>query len=263
MPWQNLAAQGVETRFAATQDGRPSLDDLAAACDRRTRLLAVSWVDFATGWRHDVAELAQLAHDRGALLFLDAIQGLGVFPLDVRETGVDFLAADGHKWLLGPEGAGLFYLRREHLDLLRPLGLGWNSVEQASDFSRADASLKQSASRYEGGTYPMPGFVGLCESLNLILEYGVANLSQRILEVTDEACQGLERLGARIVSDRSEARRSGVVAFDPPRGNPAEVRQSLLAKQIVLSHRGGRLRISPHAYTNEDDLRRLFDALAS
>src|SRR5262245_23639131 len=105
--WQNLASRGVEARLVPCPDGRLDLDAMARACDGRTRLIAVSWVDYAAGWRNDPAALAQLAHDRGALLFLDAIQGLGVFPLDVRAAGVDFAAADGHKWLLGPEGAGV------------------------------------------------------------------------------------------------------------------------------------------------------------
>jgi selenocysteine lyase/cysteine desulfurase len=137
-PWMNLAARGVEVRRVPVDQGRVDLDRLAAACDARTRIVAVSWVGYASGWRNDVDALVELAHGRGALLFLDAIQGLGVFPLDVRRTPVDFLAADGHKWLLGPEGAGLFYLRREHLDLLRPVGLGWNSVVQSYDFDRIE-----------------------------------------------------------------------------------------------------------------------------
>ena len=93
--------------------------------------MSASWVGYASGWRHDVDRLVEMAHARGALLFLDAIQGLGVFPLDVNRTGVDFLAADGHKWMLGPEGAGMLYIRREHLERLRPLGVGWHSVVHA------------------------------------------------------------------------------------------------------------------------------------
>ena len=99
-----------------TDNGRLDLDQLAAACDARTRIVSVSWVGYATGYRHDVERIAEIAHERGALMFLDAIQGLGAFPLDVRETPIDFLAADGHKWMLGPEGAGIAYIRREHLE---------------------------------------------------------------------------------------------------------------------------------------------------
>ena len=110
-PWLNLASRGVETRRVPAVDGRVDLDRLADACDARTRIVTVSWVGYASGYRVDLDQVAELAHRKGALLFVDAIQGLGVFPLDVQKTPIDFLAADGHKWLLGPEGAGLFYLR--------------------------------------------------------------------------------------------------------------------------------------------------------
>ena len=116
-PWMNLASRGVETRrVPADVSGRPDLEKLAAACDARTRIVTVSWVGFATGYRHDVRRIADIAHQKGALMFLDGIQGLGVFPIDVDDFGIDFLAADGHKWLLGPEGAGIAYIRRKHLD---------------------------------------------------------------------------------------------------------------------------------------------------
>src|SRR5262249_41607809 len=156
--------------------GRVDLARLAEACDARTRIVSVSWVGYVSGWRCDLDAVAELAHKRGALLMVDAIQGLGGFPLDVRATPIDFLAGDGHKWLLGPEGAGLFYLKREHLDLLRPIGVGWHSVEHASDYSRIELKLKPSAARYEGGTQNMVGFLGLAASLELLLECGTASV---------------------------------------------------------------------------------------
>ena len=134
-PWLNLQHRGVETRQASTIEGHVEPDAIAQLCDSRTRVVSVSWVGYANGCRRDLAAIGQIAHRHGALFFVDAIQGLGVFPLDVKETGVDFVAADGHKWMLGPEGAGIFYMRREHLDLLRPFGIGWNSVVQRHDFS--------------------------------------------------------------------------------------------------------------------------------
>ncbi len=183
-------------------------------------------------------------------MFLDAIQGLGVFPLNVQATGIDFLAADGHKWLLGPEGAGLFYLRKEHLDLLRPIGIGWNSSIHAGDFTRPEMALKPSAERYEGGTYPVATHVGLAESLRLLTSIPTASIAERLLQVTDALCERLRQCGATIASERagmrrtdfqsvreiSEAlpgrignpsyapdRRSGIVAFDLPGHDPAEI----------------------------------------
>ena len=155
---------------------------IADACDDRTRIVSASWVGYASGARLDPAEISKVAHDAGALFFLDAIQGLGVFPLDVEETGIDFLAADGHKWMIGPEGAGVFYSRQEHLQMLRPMNVGWNSVKQGNDFSNVDLKVRDAARRYEGGTQNMAGFIGLGASLELLEGKtlpGVAALEQK------------------------------------------------------------------------------------
>lgn len=261
-PWMNLASRGVETRRVPPVDGRLDLKALEAACDGRTRIISVSWVGYVSGWRADLDAIAALAKRCGAHLFVDAIQGLGVFPLDVKATPIDFLAADGHKWLLGPEGAGLFYLRREHLDLLRPVGVGWHSVEHASDYSRIELNFKPSAGRYEGGTQNMVGFLGLADSLELLLGLGQQAIGQRLIEITDLACEQLQRAGARISSPREGDHRSGIVSFEMPGKNALEVKHRCLAAGVVLSARGGKLRIAPHAYCNEDDIGRLIEALA-
>jgi cysteine desulfurase / selenocysteine lyase len=260
-PWMNLADRGVETRRVPTDGGRLDGDRLAAACDGRTRIIALSWVAYSNGWRHDVARVARLAHDQGALLFLDAIQALGVFPLDVRQTGVDFLAADGHKWLLGPEGAGVFFVRREHLERLRPLGVGWNSVVHSHDFNHIELSLKPAAERYEGGSPNTAGLLALGESLDLLMEFGMAAIAQRVLDLTDLACARLGQLGATILSDRRDAHRSGIVSFELPGRDPKQVQAECLKQGVVLSCRSGRLRISPHAYNDQSDIERLVDAI--
>lgn len=260
--WLHLADRGVETRrIPSDASGRVELDQIAAACDRRTRLISVSWVAFASGWRNDLDRLAELAHARGALLMVDAIQALGVFPLDVARTPVDFLAADGHKWLLGPEGAGVFFTRREHLNLLRPVGVGWNSVRDESDFSRIALVFKDTAARYEGGSQNVAGFSALAASMALLDQYGTEALSSRIVEITDLACERLQSIGATILSDRSPERRSGIVSFEFPGRDPRELQRRCLEQKILLSCRAGRLRISPHAYNNEDDIGRLMDVL--
>lgn len=262
-PWLNLAARGVEVRRVPVPAARVQLNSLDEACDSRTRIVAVSWVGYVSGWRNDPAALAELAHRRGALLMLDAIQALGVFPLDVQAAGVDFLAADGHKWLLGPEGAGILYVRREHLNLLRPLGVGWNSVVHAHDYARIEPDWKPSAARYEGGSCNMPGLLALGASLALLAEYGPSATAQRVVELTDEACRRLARLGARFFTDRTPGHTSGIVSFDLPRRDAAAVRKHCQEQGVVLRLRSGWLRISPHAYNNDDDLDRLMAALAS
>src|SRR5260370_18928063 len=135
-PWMNLAARGVEFRAVPSRDGRIWIDDIRSHIDSRTRLVSLSFVEFASGFRNDLEAVGALCRDRGIFFFVDAIQGLGVLPLSVRQTPVDFLAADGHKWLLGAEGAGIFYIRREHVDIMHVVVVGWNSVIGAKTFRR-------------------------------------------------------------------------------------------------------------------------------
>jgi selenocysteine lyase/cysteine desulfurase len=260
-PWMNLAERGVETRRVATDGVTVDLDRLAQACDSRTRIVTVSWVGYASGWRNDLDRLARLAHDRGALVFVDAIQALGVVPLDVRRTPVDFLAADGHKWLLGPEGAGVFFSRKEHLRRLRPLGLGWHSVTHDHDFARIELAVKPSCARYEGGSQNMAGAIALKASVELLARFGPESICRRIFELTDLACRRLEAIGARVRSDRSPEHKSGIVIFDLPGRDPHALRKRCLERGVVLSCRAGGLRISPHAYNDSSDIDRLIDAL--
>lgn len=264
-PWLNLASRQVETRLVPAAEGRLDAERLLAACDGRTRLIAVSWIGYASGWKLDLPSLVERAHAQGILVLLDAIQGLGVFPLDVRQTPIDFLAADGHKWLLGPEGAGVFFLRREHLDLLRPLGVGWNSVVQAHDFSRAEFALRPAAARYEGGSQNMAGVAALGASLDLLVRHGLtcshSPLAERVLELVNLAADGLRRLGAEVFGPPPGPFQSGILPFGLPGQDPAEVRRRCLRAGVALSCRGGHLRLSPHAYNNQQDLERLLDAL--
>lgn len=260
-PWMNLAERGVECRQVTTDREQLDLDQLDRAIDDRTRLVTLSWVGYATGWRNDLDAVAELVHRRGAWLFVDAIQGLGAFPLDVTKTPIDFLAADGHKWLLGPEGAGIMYVRRERLESLRPLGVGWNSVVHAGEFGRADLELKPTAGRYEGGSMNMVGLLGLGASLDLLFELSIDAIGERLIEVTDRLCARLTAAGAKVASCREPGRASGIVAFEWPDRDPQAVKSRLLRHDVAVNCRDGRLRVSPHAYTNEADIDRLIEGL--
>ena len=264
-PWMNLASRGVELRRVAVEGGVVDLDRLAAACDARTRIVTVSWVGFATGWRIDVRQVAALCQRRGCLLFLDAIQGLGVFPLDVRVDGVDFLAADGHKWMLGPEGAGLLFIRREHLALLRPLMVGWNSVAQGTDYTRVELNLRADAARYEGGSQNMAGFIGLGASLDLLADLGLTSqaspIAEHVLAITDYACGRLLELGAELLAPRTGEHRSGIVTFKLAGHDPNDIRRRLESSGIIVRCRAGGVRLSPHGYATTDEVDRLIDEI--
>ncbi len=262
-PWLHLESQGVETRRIPTTDGRVDLDQLADSCDARTRVVSISWVAYASGCRRDLRSIAEIAHRHDALFFVDAIQGLGVFPLDVKAIGIDGLAADGHKWLLGPEGAGIAYLSEESLERLKPTGVGWQSVEHAHDFSHIELKLKTTADRYEGGSHNMPGFLALGASIDLLARLGIENLAAAILDITDNACSQLVDLGATICSPRNSDERSGIVSFELPGHDSNLVRKHCLEQGVALNCRSGRLRISAHAYNDEHDLGRLVAALGT
>lgn len=264
-PWLHLESRGVEVRRVPVEGGRVDSGKLAEACDHETRIVSVSWVGYGTGYRLDLDQIAELAHQHQARLFVDAIQGLGVFPLDLSSTPVDFLAADGHKWLMGPEGAGILYVRRENLDRLRPMVAGWQSVAHPFDYSRIELRWREDAGRFEGGSHNMGGLLGLGASLEWLERYGWSatshHLADRVLELTALARERIEELGGILHGDHSPQHASGIVSFSIPDADPIAIRKRCFEANIVLSCREGRLRISPHAYANTDDLDRLADCL--
>lgn len=265
-PWMQQAYRGVETRMVPTDNGRLDPDVLRQACDERTRVVSVSWVGYASGYRQNLNTIAEIAHSKGALFFLDAIQGLGVYPLDVTQTPIDFLAADGHKWMLGPEGAGVAYIRQEHLERLRPFGVGWNSVVGAANFGEVKLNYKKNAGRYEGGTTNMVGQLAFGASLGLLMQQPTADIQTAVLNITDYLCERLTEIEATIISQREREPcghdpRSGIVSADLPGVDPAEARRRLLDAGVVTSVRGGHLRMAPHAYTSYEEVDRLIDVL--
>ncbi|MDR3636326.1 MAG: aminotransferase class V-fold PLP-dependent enzyme [Isosphaeraceae bacterium] len=260
-PWLNLESRGVVLRTVPSREGRIWLRDLAAAIDRTTRLVTISHVEFASGFRNDLDDLADLCHARGVALFVDAIQGLGPHVIDVQRTPIDFLAADGHKWLLGPEGAGILFVRRPWIERLRPIGVGWHSVVGSFNASGIDFRLKPNAQRWEGGSPNMPGLQAFGASLSLLLEIGPETVSRRILEQAERVRAAAEAAGWQVYgSDRPEDR-SGIVALERAGVDPHQVVQSLRTRGVVVACRRGRLRVSPHVYNNGDDLERLADGL--
>jgi cysteine desulfurase / selenocysteine lyase len=264
-PWMNLANRGVELRRIPTRDGRIFLEDLAKAMDARTRILTLSWVEFASGFRNDLDAIADLCRQRGILFFVDAIQGLGVFPLDLQRTSIDFLAADGHKWLLGPEGAGVLYVRRELVDRLHPVGVGWNSVVRATDFSHIHFDLKPHAGRWESGSLNMAGITALGASLELMLEIGIEAISRRVLALTDYLCKtAVEHGNANVYSCRTSSEASGIVSLTiPDAPDLTAIVAACRANGIVVNHRAGRLRVSPHFYNTFEELDKLVRCLHS
>ncbi len=261
-PWLNLQARGVDTRLVPSRGNKVAVEDVRAAVDGRTRLVSLSFVEFASGYRNDLDTIGSFCRERGVLFFVDAIQGLGVLPLDVGRSPIDFLAADGHKWLVGPEGAGVFYIRRELVDRLHAVGVGWNSVLDSFNFSRLDFRLKPHAGRWESGTLNVGGIMALGASLQLLLDAGIPAVAERVLLLTEHLCEQARRAGLGVFSSREPAERSGIVSLLVP-GDPREVVRRCRAANVVISQRGGRVRVSPHAYNTTDELDRLMQLLGA
>ncbi|MCA9039317.1 MAG: aminotransferase class V-fold PLP-dependent enzyme [Planctomycetaceae bacterium] len=263
IPWRELKSKRVELRVVPTDRGRVSLTEIEEAFDDRTRLLTLSWVNYISGWRHDLAALSEMVHRRGAYLMVDAIQGLGVLPVDVEAMGIDFLAADGHKWLLGPEGAGYFYIKQDLLNLLRPVMTGWNSVEETWSFDKLDREIKQDASRYEGGTANHGLISALGESVKLQLEIGVDQIEQRMLALNERIRARLEQIGGDVLSPKKFENRSGIISVQFRSQDSTDIQRCCRDLGVLVNSRGGAIRISPHIYTNNEEINRLIDAIES
>ncbi len=267
LPWKNLQGRGIEFReVQVNEQGELSVESILEAMDSRTRLVSVSWVGFSTGYRCNLDEICEAVQRRGALFFVDAIQGMGVFPLDLSEIPIDFLAADGHKWMLGPEGAGMLFVREKHLERLRLTVVGWGSVPNAGQFSAQDVRWKNQASRFEAGSQNMVGMIGFGASVRLLLEHGAdradSPIAESILENVDYLSGRLRQLGYQPSTHPNRVHRSGIVSWKLGHHDPLMVRQKLLDRKVVTSVRLGQLRASIHAYNNRSDLDRLLEALA-
>ena len=267
-PWQNQQAKGVEVRIVPRRgNNEVHAEDLIAKVDQQTRIISLSWVGYASGFRVDLESLVQQAHQRGACVFLDAIQGLGMFPLDIAKTPIDFLAADGHKWLLGPEGMGVAMIRKQHLNRLRCGNVGWNSVTQAFNYQEPEFALAESARRFEPGSANMSGTAGLLASMEMFLQvreaHGDSAIGQRVVELATTLHEMLGEIGVPTRLPHAPSARSGIVTFEVPGHEPAKVRQAALEKNVVVSCRGGGVRASIHAYNDQSDLERLVDVVRS
>ncbi len=254
-PWLALERYGVEVRRYPTHGGRIDVDDVVAALVPPVRLLAVSWVAFHTGWVAPVATLAQAAHERGVLVVLDAIQGLGALDATFAELGVDALVADGHKWLLGPEGAGIMATAPELRERLAPVIAGWRNVRHRPHDLFLDAlEPLDDGRRFEPGSPASILHAGLAAALDLLLEAGIAEVNERVVANARAVMQVLLRLGWEVGSPGSSNPLAGIVAGRHPFLPPHEVARRLRERSIEVSARQGWVRFSPHFYATAGEL---------
>src|SRR5262245_23507750 len=264
-PWMNLASRGVELRFVSTDpSGRFGRPEVERCIDGRTRVLSLSAVSFATGFRASVEELEQLCRTSGALFVVDGIQAAGVLDLDVEHAGIDVMAAHTYKWLMGPTGISLLYLSERALATVRPTQLGWRSIVEWKDVNRMldyRLELPDEARRFEPGMLNFPGLMMLEKALELILEIGIETIETRVLALTDRLAAGLTHRGCRVVSSRDGRDRSGIVTFEIPGGESSATVARLHDRRIVVAAREGRIRVSPHVYNTTDEIDALLEGL--
>ncbi|MCP8466737.1 aminotransferase class V-fold PLP-dependent enzyme [Pseudomonas sp. ZM23] len=247
--WEALKPRGVEI-LQVNLDGENPEGDLLAACTPRTRLLSISAVQYASGLRMDLERLGAGCRKRGVLFCIDAIQQLGAQPFDVQAYDCAFAMADGHKWLLGPEGLGVFYCRAAEREQLALHEYGWHMLENAGNYDLAEWQPARSARRFECGSPNMLGAVALNASLSLLEEVGMDRVGTLVEERVQQFQDGLTRISAaRLHSPQNPERRAGILTFSLDGWDNARLLERLRREQVVCIQRGAGIRISPHFYT--------------
>ena len=257
--WKHLADRGVKLREIEVVDGAVTPESVEEAIGPRTRLVAVSSVQFASGHRTDLDAIGQLCRDRGVLFVVDAIQQAGAFPIDVKASGIHAMAACSHKWMLGLLGIGFLFVDRDLLPNLRPTLVGWHSVEDPFAFDGTRFELRADAAKLEEAAPPFPMVYGLGAAVEMLLEAGVANTAAHITALLDRAESALEAIGCEV--SPAPEHRAGILMIKPPAADVDALAEACLERNIAVSVRRGRLRLSPHLYNNEDDIDALIDLL--
>lgn len=262
-PWVRVRdVFGVELRMCEERNGRIDFDDLASLIDQNTRIVTISHVQFASGFRMDLERLGRVVRRHDALLVVDTIQAVGVVPVDVEAELVDVAAGAGHKWLLAPEGVGYLYLSDRARERIQPTLVGWISVPQPEDYQNFEQGWKEGTLAWETGTGPAALFYGLKASLELLTALGVAQIERHLKQLTDHLCESLQAKSYRVVSSRRPGEKSQIVCIRHTGATSAMAVYAHLKRQnIITAPRGDRLRIAPHVYNTPEEIDQLVDAL--
>lgn len=262
-PWLRLRdALGVEVRVCEERDGRVDTDELIRLIDDKTKIVAISQVQYASGFRADLERLGRAARAHDALLVVDVIQALGVIPIDVQAELVDVAAAACHKWLLTPEGVGLLYLSARARERIQPTLVGWTSVPNPDDYGNYEQGWNRGTLAWETGTGPAALIHGLEASLKLLNEVGTERIQAYLETLTDHLCDQLRNTDYQVVSSRRDGEKSQIVCIRHTAGlSSMDLYNHLKNQNIITAPRGDRLRISPHFYNMPAEMDELVKAL--
>jgi cysteine desulfurase/selenocysteine lyase len=261
-PWLPVRKKGVALRFVDSRRHRLTPDALRAHITPQTKVVTVSWVSFEDGYRHDLAALSEVAHKAGAIFCVDAIQGLGAFPLDVEAMGIDALYAGGAKWLLALQGVSFLFVRSNLIDRLAVASPGWRSAADMWNFLDYEQPYVADATRFEGGTPNFIGALSLAESMNVLDAAGTSRIAEHVLELTNRLTEGLERAGAQIASVRGATESSGIVTFALPGIDSVELGKQLQRENVITTYRAAGVRVAPHGYNTPGEIDALLEAVA-
>jgi selenocysteine lyase/cysteine desulfurase len=253
---------GVELRTCPEINGSIDLDQFISLIDSRTRLVSISAVQFASGFRADLNKIGEVARRHDALFAVDIIQGFGAMPFDLPSSFVDIAAGGSHKWLCAPEGCDILYVSERARERIRPTLVGWISVEKAWDFDDYEQPFRPNALAWESGTGSAALFYGLEQSLRLLNETGIEKIEKYLGELSDYFCELIADKNYEIISSRKKNEKSQIVCIKHLSGMTSnEIARRLEAKNIIVSPRGDRLRIAPHFFNNHSDIEILAESL--
>lgn len=254
-PYLNLRRKGVEVDFIATTDGYVTAEAIAKAIQPKTKLIALSAVQFLSGYRADLIRIGEIARENKALFVVDGIQAAGNSAIDVQKMGIDGLVTGGLKWLMAPMGIGFVYISDSLRALISPAHTGWLSVEEPWQLSNFEQNLHPSGRRFENGGLNIPGIYALNQSLDPFLNLGTDHIREHLIGLTDRIANGIEGLGLRRFTVEDATFRTGIISWILPENVDGDALvHSLSQRNLTISHRQGKIRFSPHYYNTVDDV---------
>jgi selenocysteine lyase/cysteine desulfurase len=259
--WLNLASKGVVVKFVSSKEDKIAIEDIMKAVDKNTRMVILSHVQFVNGYRMSFEELSRFCKDKDILLIAECTHSLGGLEFDIKKEGVDIVIASGNKWLMGPEGCGIMYLSSRAMEKLPATTIGWRSADFGEDSSSYPIKFYESARKYEPSGISIAGVYGLNAAIKLILEIGIKNIENRVLDLSEYLTKRLLEKKYSIYSDVNPEKMSGIVSFYSKLMNAKEIRNKLLRHNVAIAEKRNYAIASLHFYNTEEEIDKMVSLL--